>query len=276
MAQAFNPLLDELEGATHLPGLHYEQGEIIGQGGFGVVYRYHHRLLGMDFAVKVFAPAFSEGGEGHLERFFREARILFALEHPNIVRVHDVGLLGRRPYIRMEMVQGRSLEQVIKQHGRIAPRHALRVVVEIAEALHHAHTVARVVHRDLRPSNVLVSKEPRRRVRLIDFGLGVFIEEEIVSRITREGERAVGGHFTAPELTANPRLLDPRSDIYSLGALWYTLLTGRPPAGINPGVALAAVDGISEVYADTLLQCLADVEHRTRSAEALVEQLRAL
>jgi hypothetical protein len=277
LAAEFNRVLDALEEHGTV-GKHLEEGEIIGEGGFGVVYRYRHTLLKMDFAVKVFAPAFSQGGEGHLERFFREARILFRMTHPNIVRVYDVGMLGRRPYIRMEFVPGRSLQAVLNDRGRIAPRHAVAIVTRVANALAYAHGEARVVHRDLKPSNVLVYPGPERElnVRVIDFGLGVFVEDDLISRITKIGEGVVAGHFTAPELSADPLLLDTRSDIYSLGAVWYNLLVGRPPSGVNAEEALYQVNGLPPEHAELLLRCLADVDHRIASAPELCDSLRRL
>lgn len=275
IATEMNRVLDGLEEPGIL-GRHLEEGEIIGEGGFGVVYRYRHTLLEMDFAVKVFAPSFSQGGEGHLERFFREARILFSMTHPNIVRVYDVGMLGKRPYIRMEFVPGRSLQAVLNDRGRINPSHAAAVIAEVADALAYAHEKARVVHRDLKPANVLIFPGPEREmnVRMIDFGLGVFVEQDLVSRITKAGEGLVAGHFTAPELSADPLLLDTRSDIYSLGAVWYNLIVGRPPSGVQAADALAGVDGLTAEHRDLLLRCLADVDHRIHSAAELHHELR--
>jgi predicted Ser/Thr protein kinase len=277
IATALNRVLDGLEEHGTL-GRHLEERETIGEGGFGIVYRYRHTLLEMDFAVKVFAPSFSQGGEGHLERFFREARILFRMTHPNIVRVYDVGMLGKRPYIRMEFVPGRSLQAVLNDRGPIRPWHAATVITEVADALAYAHNEARVVHRDLKPGNVLVFRGPNKvvNVRVIDFGLGVFVEQDLVSRITRAGEGVVAGHFTAPELSADPLLLDTRSDLYSLGAVWYNLITGRPPSGVQAADALERVDGLTTEHKELLLRCLADVDHRISSAAELRDQLRKL
>jgi len=110
LASVFDPLLTHLEHQVAAHDFRFEwPNEPAGQGGFSLVYRVKHKLTGTDFAMKVFAPAFAAGGEGHLDRFFREARILFALSHANIVRVFDVGMLGRRPYIQMEFFDGPSL-----------------------------------------------------------------------------------------------------------------------------------------------------------------------
>jgi len=238
LAEKLNPLLDELESGEIAALALYERIDPpLGQGGFGVVMRYRHRLLDMDFAVKVFAPAFSEGGEGHLDRFFREARILFQLNHPDIIRVHDVGMLGKRPFIRMELFDGDPPSRVLKERGTVPADRALWLVKRVADALKHAHEDVQVVHRDLKPSNIMVKKPGQLRV--IDFGLGVFIEQELISRITRTGQGVVGGHYTAPELVQDPKLIDPRSDIYSLGVLWFEMLVGRVPGAMDVEDALS-------------------------------------
>ena len=274
LAEAFNPLLDDLE-AGDIATFHatYERLEPpLGQGGFGVVYKYLHRNLDMVFAVKVFAPAFSQGGEGNLDRFFREARILFKLQHWDIIRVYDVGMMGRRPFIRMEYFEGRALNEILRSYGRIPPDRARWLIGRLAGALRHAHDDVGVIHRDIKPSNVLVHG-PTQEVRLIDFGLGVFIEHDLVSRITKTGEGVVGGFHTAPELVGDPRLLDKRSDIYSLGALWYEMVVGRPPAGADIAAGLREVDGVAEVDVSLILSCLQDLERRCSSAAELLDAL---
>ncbi len=275
IAEQLAPLLNQLEkveveGVSTLES--YTQTGSLGRGGFGEVFRYRHNLLEMDFAFKVFSPMFYEGGEGHLERFFREARILFSLSHRSIVRVYDVGMLGRRPYIRMEYFSGMHLNERLRL-GRLTPANALALVSEIASALKHAHEVG-VVHRDIKPSNIMIAKPDL--VRLIDFGLGVYIEQDIVSRITKSGDSMAGGHYTAPELLENPQLLEPTSDIYSLGAVWYTLLAGRPPAGSGAREALGQEVQLAEDYTDTLIRCIADKTVRYTSCDELIQDLKML
>jgi hypothetical protein len=272
IAEALNPILNLLESNEEIES-QFEEMEWIGQGGFGTVYKYVHTHLQLPFAIKVLAPSLLGETDGNLDRFFREARILFRLNHLNIIRCYDVGMLGRRPYIKMEYFNGKDLNQALMQHGRFSANKALRATKLIAQALVHAHEVG-VVHRDLRPSNVLIA--PVGQLRVIDFGLGVFVEGELISRITRTGESVVGGYYTAPELVANPKLLDPRSDLYSVGALWYTLLVGQPPGGTSLGRALQDIKDVTDAYRNAVLRCLADIDERFQSATEVVEAIQEL
>jgi serine/threonine protein kinase len=225
--------------------------------------------------VKLFAPIY-DGLEGHhMERFFREARILFSLNHPNIIRVFDVGLYQGRPFIRMELFDGETLNDVLKTRGRISSKSALAIVGRIAEGLDHAHKKG-VIHRDLKPSNVMIAKP--KQLRILDFGLGVFVEDDIVSRITKTGDSVVGGYYTAPELLQDPKLLDPRVDIYSLGAIWFNLLTGRAPVGVDVVEALDAEVELWQDEREALLKCLRPSNRRhasTRDLLAALEQIGA-
>jgi eukaryotic-like serine/threonine-protein kinase len=270
VADGINPLVDALQSSAEaLQAL--IPGDRIGQGGFGEVYRYRHKLLDIDFAVKFLNAPFATPRDHALARFFREARILFRLNHFNIVRVHDVGLLQGRSFIKMEYVDGHNLHGVLSDRGILAVTEARSVISGVAAALHHAHE-AGVIHRDLKPSNVM--QDPSGRVVVLDFGLGVFVEDELVSRLTRSGEAPAGGIYSAPELLADPRLLDPLTDIYSLGAVWFYLITGLPPAGADVP-ALLRKAGIGEPDAPLVLRCLADRADRP-SAERLIRQVAAL
>lgn len=250
-------------------------GDRLGRGGFGEVYKYTHPFLQLEFAVKLFAPAFGEVDESHLERFFREARILFALNHPNIIRVFDVGIFEARPFIRMEFFPGVTLAQKLKDEGRVEPIYARRVISQIAEGLEHAHA-ASVLHRDLKPSNVMVLGPNAEEVRILDFGLGVFVETDIASRLTKTGQAVLGGYYTAPELEATPKLLEPHVDIYSAGAIWFTLLTGRAPAGTNIEEALDYEVKLQPAEREVLLRCLRNAPKRFQTASDLLAALRTV
>ncbi|MDO0822530.1 serine/threonine protein kinase [Desulfosporosinus nitroreducens] len=273
LGEAFNPLLDYLEYNNSSVVMDYEDLGVIGAGGFGEVRRYRHKLLEIDFAIKLYSPIFPQDGDRNLERFFREAKILFKLSHPNIIRIYDVGILNGTPFIRMELFDGKDLNKVLKDYGRFPLDKALILIIEIAYALKHAHSLG-IVHRDLRPSNIMIARP--KQVRLIDFGLGIFLENELTSRLTKTGHNVAGGHYTAPELIENPRLIDPQTDIYSLGAVWFNLITGQTPAGSNIRQTLYSIEGITEDIAEIILKCLDDRTTRYKFIDDLLVELRSI
>jgi serine/threonine-protein kinase len=213
----------------------FERGELIGEGGYGLVYREHDTLLDIDFARKELAPSNFVDDEV-VGRFLREARLLFRLAHPNIVSVYDVGRSGRSAFIRMELFKGQKLNEV----GQLKPERARQYILRLTSGLSHAHSRG-VIHRDLKPSNVLVSG---LELRIIDFGLGAFIDADLDTRITRSDESVAGGSFCAPELKESSKIRDAKCDVYSAGALWFYMLTGRDPSGSDLAVRLANVGDV--------------------------------
>lgn len=278
IANAINPILEMVEYDAGEGTLdfkkNYEEKKLIGEGGFGQVYLFEHKLLEIPFAVKIFAPAFSHGGEKELERFFQEARMLFKLNHPSIIKVYDAGLIGNRPFIRMEYFEGSNLNEILKKHGSLSPEKALIMMKNIVSAMYHAHEDIGIIHRDLKPSNIMAHKP--NRFRIIDFGLSVFVENELHTRITKTGENTVSGYYNAPELIQNPKLIDKRSDIYSLGAIWFTALTGQSPAGTSVAEYLKNIDELTEEYRICIMDCLANIDLRTESCEVLLQQIDKL
>jgi serine/threonine protein kinase len=109
--------------------------------------------------------------------------------------------------------------------------------------------------------------------RVIDFGLGIFLENELHSRFTKTGEGTISGYCIAPELVENPRLIDKRSDVYSLGALWFTMLTGQPPAGSGIMETLKSIQGLGAEYISSISGCLANINQRTSSCEVLLKEI---
>lgn len=278
ISNEINPILEFLEyengeGALEF-SKNYEEKEIIGHGGFGMVYLYQHKLLKLNFAVKVFAPAFYESGgdERELERFFQEARILFKLNHPNIIKVYDAGLIGKRPFIRMEYFDGKNLNQILQDRGSLSVDQSIIAIKNIASAIDHAHENG-IIHRDLKPSNIMASKP--NQFRVIDFGLGIFIENELYSRLTKTGSQTISGYYNAPELVANPKLIDKRSDIYSIGAIWYTLLCNQPPAGSN-FMDVLTQQGVDKNVLDIIAKCLNPIETRYSSCSGLLNDMEKL
>jgi len=275
VADGLSPMIDALLTSEIAANRNLERLDRLGGGGFGEVYRYRNNLIGVEFAVKVLDPAFAGEGDRSFHRFLREARMLFQMNHPNIVRVHDIALtLGdRRPYIRMELVEGDTLNARLATTGSLAPKDANHIALQIAHALAHAHGIG-IVHRDVKPSNIMLS--PNGRVVLLDFGLGVFVEEDIGSRITKTGEAVVVGRYTAPDLEANPKLLDPKTDVFSLGAVWFTMLCGQPPASVGVEAALRAVPSISNGVVELVLRCLSPLAVERPTADDLIHELEKL
>lgn len=232
-----------------------ELGEQLGRGGFGSVYRYHHKLLDMDFAVKLFEPIFvsnEENLEGE-KRFFREAKILFSLNHENIVRVYDIGRYNGQPFIRMEYVDGDTMRDFVAKNGTVSFKRSIKPITALLQGLEYAHNLG-VVHRDLKPANFMVT--PSGKFKIIDFGISAFLEADGYTKLTKTGEAAAGGAYTDPQLMENPKLRDVRSDIYSVGAIWYYLLVGSAPLGGDLKKNLLESGNVTELEAGIILKCM--------------------
>jgi serine/threonine protein kinase/tetratricopeptide (TPR) repeat protein len=201
--------------------------ELIGKGGMGAVYKARQPALDRFVALKILAPR--PGGDlDFANRFTREARALAKLSHPNIVGVYDFGQADRLSYFIMEFVDGPNLRQV-EQAGKLPPREALEIIPQICAALQFAHDEG-IVHRDIKPENILLDK--KGRVKIADFGLAKILGQEPKDcRLT--GARDIMGtpHYMAPEQMEKPQTVDHRADIYSLGVVFYEMLTGELPLG---------------------------------------------
>jgi hypothetical protein len=212
--------------------------ELVGRGGMGAVYKARQPGLNRLVALKILPPAISgdpstrdgslRADAGFTDRFTREAQLLARLQHPRIVAIHDVGVAGELHYLLMEYVDGPNLRQV-QRTGRLAPEQALRIVPEICEALQFAHDRG-VVHRDIKPENVLLARDGH--VKITDFGIAKMIGPD-ADTVALTGNVDVIGtpHYMAPEQIERPLDVDHRADIYSLGVVFYELLTGELPLG---------------------------------------------
>ncbi|MCA9105205.1 MAG: serine/threonine protein kinase, partial [Planctomycetales bacterium] len=213
------------ELAPHFPGL--EIRGLIGSGGMGAVYLAHQKSLSRLVALKIL-PREVAGDPLFAERFNREARTLAQLNHPHIVTVYEAGKSGDWYFLQMEYVDGITLRQAISD-GRLDPPEALTIVQQVCDALAYAHEM-RVVHRDIKPENVLIDR--RGRVKIADFGLAKLLGDGL-GDITLTRSHQVMGTFLymAPEQIAAPNEVDHRADLYSLGVLFYEILTGHMPVG---------------------------------------------
>jgi eukaryotic-like serine/threonine-protein kinase len=202
----------------------YRLDEVIGRGGMSTVYRGTDLSLDREVAVKVALDPLAEENPVYVARFKREARAAAALSHPGVVTVYDAGADGPTRYIVMELVDGQSLAELLREEPdhRLEPARAARIAEEIADTLAAAHA-AGVVHRDIKPGNVMITRDDR--VKVLDFGIA-----RTADGVTLTQAASVLGTapYMAPEQAmGNPA--DARSDIYSLGCVLYEMLTGRPP-----------------------------------------------
>jgi serine/threonine protein kinase len=205
----------------------YKVLEQLGSGGMGRVYLCEHRYMRRRVAVKVLPTARAEDPSA-LERFYREARAVAALDHPNIVRAHDIDEDNGLHFLVMEYIDGASLQEIVKRHGPMDVRRAIHYVRQAALGLQHAHDAAALVHRDIKPGNILIDRQGV--VKILDLGLARFFDSE-ESAISRKFEENVLGtaDYLAPEQALDSHTVDIRADIYSLGATFYFCVTGSAP-----------------------------------------------
>ncbi|UCG58802.1 MAG: serine/threonine protein kinase [Phycisphaerales bacterium] len=205
--------------------------ELLGQGGMGVVYKARQKQLDRLVALKVLPPEISRD-TAFAERFTREARALAKLSHPRIVSVFDFGNTDSGLYyFVMEYVDGTDLRRVIRGE-ELSPHEALAIVPQICEALQYAHEEG-VVHRDIKPENILLDK--KGKVRIADFGLAKLLDLPATRYALTQAHHTMGTpHYMAPEQVEHPGQVDHRADIYSLGVVFYEMLTGELPLGRFP------------------------------------------
>ena len=264
----------------------YEIIERIGRGGMGEVYRAHDPRLKRDVAIKVLPPDFAQDTE-RLRRFEHEARAASALNHPNIVSVHDVGRTDGISWMVTELVEGRSLRQVLEK-GAMPPRKAVEIAAQIADGLAAAHA-AGLVHRDLKAENVMLASGDL--VKILDFGIAKWqvwapgTSETLSGTFTKAGEVVGTAASMSPE-QALGRQVDHRSDIFSLGVLLYEMLSGQRPftGDTNVAVMHAIVNQEPEDLPAEVPQAIAGIvqrclekqpERRFQSAADLGFALRA-
>jgi eukaryotic-like serine/threonine-protein kinase len=256
----------------------YRLLERIATGGSAEVWRARDEQLGREVAVKRLHPHLVPD-DASRKRLAAEARAAAGLSHPVIVGIYDVDATGETPALVMELVDGESLAARIARTGALPAPEAAAVAADVAEALFHAHQLG-VIHRDVKPGNVLLSHDGR--TRLVDFGIAHSLATS-AERLTLTGTVIGTLAAMAPEqLSGGP--ITPRTDLYGLGVVLHEALTGRPPYPATSPVALAdaqragppALDGVDPALAAAVAGCLAfEPADRPLHAGALAEALRA-
>lgn len=203
----------------------YEITEKLAQGGMGIIYQARHTTLNRFVAIKFLASHLSEEKE-YVERFHREARATALLNHPNITTVYDAGVSDDVYYLVLEYVKGKDLGTFIRESTDLMEEaRCIKLMHQAASALSYAHKEG-IIHQDIKPQNLLLTAEDQ--IKICDLGLATFIHEKSDS-LLGEGEVIGTPYYLSPEQVRDPKNLDARTDIYSLGATFYHLLTGHPP-----------------------------------------------
>jgi TolB-like protein/tRNA A-37 threonylcarbamoyl transferase component Bud32/Tfp pilus assembly protein PilF len=268
---------------TFMPGRilagRFEVLEEIGTGGMGTVYRVFDRKVGEEMALKVLRPEVAST-PAIVERFKNELKLARRISHKNVCRLYELHEEARIHFITMEFVRGEDLMTRIRRDGPLSARNALDLAGQIAEGLAEAHRLG-VVHRDLKPQNIMI--DDRGNVRIMDFGIA---REAAGPDLTAAGMMVGTPHYMSPEQAAG-EAVDPRTDIYALGAILFEMVTGGPPFDASTGLAVAMKHrteppprprdlnpGISEDLDRLILKCLAKKkEDRYQSARELLSEL---
>ncbi len=205
----------------------YQILERLGFGGMGIVYLAEHKALRRRVAVKVLPISLAES-RWFLDRFYKEAQAVAALNHPNIVCAHDIDQDGKLHFLVMEYVDGSNLQEIVGKHGRMSVLRAAHYIRQAALGLQHSHERG-LVHRDIKPGNLLLDRQGV--IKILDMGLAHFFLETAKSNASKSDCKRILGteDYLAPEQIVDSDEADIRADIYSLGATFYFLLTGQPP-----------------------------------------------
>jgi serine/threonine protein kinase len=205
----------------------------LGEGGMGIVYRAEHVVLGSPAAVKVLLPQFTKDTTV-VDRFFTEAKAASAIKHVGITEVFDYGRLPNdQAFIAMELLRGEDLTTFLGRHGRLDPSVASEIIRQLLAALNAAHVVG-VVHRDLKPDNIFLTRDTGApggiRLKVLDFGIAKLIGAHVTPKAKTKGGAILGTPaYMAPEQCKGGTDVDARADLYAVGCILFELLAGRPP-----------------------------------------------
>ncbi|WP_294754787.1 protein kinase, partial [uncultured Ruminococcus sp.] len=211
----------------------YEITELIGVGGMAEVYKGVDVIDNKTVAIKILKKEYAENEE-FLRRFRNESKAIAVLSHPNIVKIYDVGFSEKIQYIVMEYIDGITLKEYIEEEKVLTWKDTVHFVIQILRALQHAHDKG-IVHRDIKPQNIMMFTDGT--IKVMDFGIAKFAREEGKTAT----DQAIGSvHYISPE-QASGSVTDAKSDIYSVGAMMYEMLTGRKPFDSDNPVAIAVM-----------------------------------
>jgi serine/threonine protein kinase len=229
--------LSEDPGRDRLTALRdYELLEKVGEGGMGVVYKARHTKMDRLVAIKLLSRKCLRDPQA-IARFERETRTVGLLDHPHIVRAFDAGEASERHFLVLEYLDGKNMSEVVAQHGLLSVANASEIIRQAALGLQHAHRKG-LIHRDLKPSNLMLvrpgsdSHDHAAKVKILDYGLSQLVttaSDQITGSLTDTGQIMGTLEYMAPEQCEGSRDITPQADLYSLGATFYKLLTGRSP-----------------------------------------------
>ena len=260
----------------------YEVEELVGRGGTGEIYRALDPRLERRVALKLLAESYTEDA-GFRERLLRESRIAASLDHPNVVPVYEAGETDDRLFIAMRFVEGSDLQALLRSEGPLEPSRAVAIASQVADALDAAHARG-LVHRDVKPSNVLLDRQDRREhVYLADFGL----TQSVTDRGPTDGHLVGTVDYVAPEQVRGDDV-DGRADVYGLGCMLFEALTGTVPfSGVSdvaviyahleapPPRASERRSSLPDTLDDVLARAMAkDPDERQSTCRALVDEVR--
>jgi serine/threonine protein kinase len=272
-----------LASVEYLQNGRYALLKKLGEGGKGLVYKARDTVLNRVVAVKILKSAVTS--EEAYSRFMTEAQAVAKLNHPNIVSIHDIGKEDGKQFFVLEFVDGESLRDLMQTYpeGKCDIQTVLRIGMDVCSALQYAHS-EKVLHRDIKPENVMITKDGT--AKLMDFGLAKMIGQP---GVTQEGVIVGTVAYVAPEVALG-KSVDARSDLYSLGAVLYEALTGKPPfQGDDPikvifghihdiPVSLSKLNpNVPQALSDCVMKLLQkEAEKRFQSAEDLFKALRGI